>query len=946
MEGSARVCCGRHVPAPSASLRSSCLPGSARSQRFCPLLRRAASAPGYGRVVTCCQGWYQDQPLPVSFTKSRNLLSSPLAGPPPPLEEAQAHIGEPLQPWGKLLSRRGISGGTTRQEEKRESHKRHALAREAFLYPRTLFAPYPSITLIYTRQHWDDRLGSGLRSISGDRSRPNGRSHPGASCRFAGPCLCRERAGTPSLFAAGAEDESRLRRQDVGLKNHLHQLDQRISELKLDVSKTSSEYLDSDSRPSSGFYDLSDGGSCSLSNSCTSVYSESISSSHTSLLPSSQHPKARLSVFDYRPKSADETTVHITSFQQQGAYGSNGCRTAASRDVSGTPARSRPRPVSTGDLERLIPADMRYQKEMDPKSVLPLCHDGDMHLFSMDPKFQNDLVSKNGIDVYPYPSPLHAVALQSPLFSLVGTSPKSDFQAPPSKPMPSTTGPSLIKTRPTSEVKPGGYINKLLQLTRCKGSSRAETSEWVSPKSQPAAVHQRLIITASTGGVKINSSSSQLEKQTSSLESNKAEGKLSREVPEGECAKQQETMSCMNEEQSSTQPDIEPSAVNSCYPAKSAARGSPLAEETESSMERSLPYSQLCQEDSSPDTWNAKAVPPKKLPVKRCGNAKLAYTGGHERVARAEFVHAQFVPAESHQVRVKFANSKTKAVKIKRRNSEKVIRPGKQAFCMEKVRGSHGATKLPVEWNQLQRPQGMKSLMRRPSYSGDMAGRSCSESSLFPVQVRLPTVPSRPELYRASANALYSLDAACADTASRKKQRKWQSTVEISAKAQPAGLSHSFGLGAPRQPVRRASVLHNVSTRARSKGQQHGDCAKSESDHSEYSAECASLFHSTIAETSEGEVSDFTANRFGDSESSEGDWDGSSNSSSLALDYDEGDESELIWPEGSVRQSVTVQTSSKPLPPVPKICRIKASKALKKKIRRFQPASLKVMTMV
>ncbi|NWU25705.1 DACT2 protein, partial [Dyaphorophyia castanea] len=749
-----------------------------------------------------------------------------------------------------------------------------------------------------------------------------------------------------ATLSALKEQLSRLRRQDVGLKSHLDQLDQRISELKLDVSKTSSEYLDSDSRPSSGFYDLSDGGSCSLSNSCTSVYSESISSSHTSLLPSSQYPKARLSVFDYRPKSADETSVHTTSFQQQGTYVSDGCRIAASRDVSGTPARSRPRPVSTGDLERLIPADARFQKEMDPKSMLPLCHNGDMHLLSMDPKFQNDLVSKNGIDVYPYPSPLHAVALQSPLFSLVGTSPESDFQAPPSKLMPSTTGPSLIKTRPTTEAKPGGYINKLLQLTRCKGTSRAEASEWVSPKSQPAAMHQRLIITPSTGGVKINSSSSQLEKQTSSLESNKAEGKLSREVPEGECAKQQETMSGMNEEQSSTRPDTEPSAVNSCYPAKSAARGSPLAEGTESSVECSLSYSQLCQEDSSPDTWNSKAVPPKKLPIKRCGNAKLAYAGGHEQVARAEFVHAQFVPAESHQVRVKFASSKTKAMKIKRRNSEKVLRPGKQAFCMEKVRGSHGATKLPAEWNQLQRPQGMKSLVRRPSYSGDMAGRSCSESSLFPVQVRLPAVPSRPELYRASANALYSLEAACADTANKKKQRKWQSTVEISAKAHPASLSHSFGLGAPRQPARRASVLHTVSMRARFKGQAPGDYAKSESDHSEYSAECASLFHSTIAETSEGEVSDFTANRFGDSESSESDSDDSSNSSSLALDYDEGDESDLIWPEGSVRQSVTVQAPSRPLPPVPKICRIKASKALKKKIRRFQPASLKVMTMV
>ncbi|KFW01142.1 PREDICTED: dapper homolog 2, partial [Eurypyga helias] len=733
---------------------------------------------------------------------------------------------------------------------------------------------------------------------------------------------------------------SRLRRQDVGLKSHLDQLDQRISELRLDVSKTSSEYLDSDSRPSSGFYDLSDGGSCSLSNSCTSVYSESMSSSHTSLLPGSQHPKARLSVFDYRPKSADETTVHTTSFQQQGTHVSDGCPITASTDTAGTPSRSRPRPVSTGDLERLIPADTRFQKETDPKSM---CRAGDMHLLSLDPKFQNDLVSKNGIDVYPYPSPLHAVALQSPLFSLMGTSPESDLQVPPSKP--SATGPSLIRTRPTTETKPGGYINKLLQLTRCKGNNRADASEWVSTKSQPVTMHQRLIITPSAGGVKINSSGSQLEKQANSLESNKAEGKLQREVPERECAKQQETLRCVNEEPS-TQADAEPSAVNSCYPAKSAARGSPLAEATESSVERSSSCSPLCQEDSSPVSWNAKAIAPRKLPLKRCGNAKSSNAVGHERGARGEFVHAQFVPAESHQVRVKFASSKTKAVKIKRRNSEKVLRPGKQAFCMEKVRGSHGAARLPAEWNQPQRPHGAKSLVRRPSYSGDVTGRSCSESSLFPAQVRLPTVPSGPEPCRASANELYSLEAACVDTANKKKQRKWQSTVEISAKAHLASLSSSFGLGAPRQPARRVGVLRTVSMRARSKSQRHGAYAKSESDHSEYSAECASLFHSTIAETSEGEVSDFTTNRFGDSESSESDSDGSSDSSSLAFDYDEGDESELIWPEGSVRQSGAVQASSKPLPPVPKICRIKASKALKKKIRRFQPASLKVMTMV
>ncbi|XP_074844771.1 dapper homolog 2 [Carettochelys insculpta] len=750
-----------------------------------------------------------------------------------------------------------------------------------------------------------------------------------------------------ATLSALKEQLSRLRKQDVGLKSHLDQLDQQISELKLDVRKTSSEYLDSDSRPSSGFYDLSDAGSCSLSNSCTSVYSESVSSSNTSLLPNCQQPKTRLSVFDYRPKSADETTVHTTKFQHEGIYVSDECRIKGSLDICGTPARLRPRPVSTGDLERLRPADPGFQRVTDPKSVPLLCHGVDLQFPRVDPKYQNDLVSKSGNDVYPYPSPLHAVALQSPLFSLVGVALETDHHPSPTKPTPTITGPSLIRTRPVTEARPGGYINKLLQLTRCRGKNHSDASERGSTKSQPATVLQRLIITPSPGGVKINSSSSssQLEKQGSSPESNKAKGKVQKEVPEGECAKQQGTVQSVNGEQPARLPDPESSAVNSCYLAKSTARGSPLAEVVGSGLEQSFSCSQICQEVSGAGLLNTKAILPRK-PNRRCSNLRTANAGGDEPVTQSEFVHAQFVPAESHQVRVRFASSKMKSVKIKRRTSEKVLRPGKQILYTEKPRGGHVAARLPlVEWIPQRQHRG-KSLVRRPSYAGEVPGRSCSESSLFPVQFGIPPVPSRSELHRASANTLYSLETAYLDSATKNKQRKWQSTVEISAKAHLSSLSNGFGLGPPRQPVRRAGVLRPASMRARSKHHCRGKYAKSESDHSEYSAECASLFHSTIAETSEGEVSDYTTNCFGDSESSDSDSEGSSSSSSLTPDYADADESELIWPEASVRQPGAVHASSQPLPPVPKICRIKASKALKKKIRRFQPATLKVMTMV
>lgn len=57
-----------------------------------------------------------------------------------------------------------------------------------------------------------------------------------------------------NLLSFFSFSQSRLRKQDVGLKTHLQQLDQQISELKLDVGKVSSEQLESDSRPSSGAY--------------------------------------------------------------------------------------------------------------------------------------------------------------------------------------------------------------------------------------------------------------------------------------------------------------------------------------------------------------------------------------------------------------------------------------------------------------------------------------------------------------------------------------------------------------------------------------------------------------------------------------------------------------------------------------------------------------------
>uniref|UniRef100_A0A2K5KQV5 Dishevelled binding antagonist of beta catenin 2 n=1 Tax=Cercocebus atys TaxID=9531 RepID=A0A2K5KQV5_CERAT len=147
-----------------------------------------------------------------------------------------------------------------------------------------------------------------------------------------------------AALAALQEQLSRLRQQDIGLKTHLDQLDLQISKLQLDVGTASGEALDSDSRPSSGFYEMSDGGSCSLSTSCASVCSDHISPSLGSLLPMAQAPKARPSMGDWRPRSVDETTV--PAWRPQATE--EGTRPRGSMENAGQPwGTFWPRPVST-----------------------------------------------------------------------------------------------------------------------------------------------------------------------------------------------------------------------------------------------------------------------------------------------------------------------------------------------------------------------------------------------------------------------------------------------------------------------------------------------------------------------------------------------------------------------------------------------------------------------
>lgn len=119
---------------------------------------------------------------------------------------------------------------------------------------------------------------------------------------------------------------------------------------------------------------------------------------------------------------------------------------------------------------------------------------------------------------------------------------------------------------------------------------------------------------------------------------------------------------------------------------------------------------------------------------------------------------------------------------------------------------------------------------------------------------------------------------------------------------------------------------------------------------SEYSAECASLFHSTILDTSEDERSNYTTNCFGDSESSHSEAEYVDESTTTSDSEESGSGGggggASNWPQFSHGASGAVHPQEMTAAQAKAFVKIKASHNLKKRILRFRSGSLKLMTTV
>lgn len=668
-----------------------------------------------------------------------------------------------------------------------------------------------------------------------------------------------------------------LRRRDAGLLNQLQELDKQISDLRLDVEKTSEEHLETDSRPSSGFYELSDGASGSLSNSSNSVFSECLSSCHSSTCFCSPL-EAALTISDGCPKSAD-----------------------------------------------------------------------------VNPKYQCDLVSKNGNDVYRYPSPLHAVAVQSPMFLLCLTgntlreeeglgSHASDIcigsELNATKTDNSLPSPSSLwsSSHPASSKKMDGYILSLVQKkTHPVRTNKPRTSVNADP-TKGLLRNGSVCVRAPSGvppGSSVNfkntkqmclpaggitslengpfsppkqrskdSKTDQLESKRLALPESCSAGAAmepqSKHVPKAAKAASQELTRCQAGLGESMKESNQASAVS---PKTSPGRG-PVAPAESKALQ--LPK-KMSQKNS------LQAVPALDRPA-----LDFKSEGSSQSLEEGHLVKAQFIPGQQAAARPHRAH----------RN------PGVARSATLKARGQaameHG---LPTV---REKPRTAGKKCRFPDDSDtNKKFRKTSAKGRRSGGLQDAGLPGRAlgtGGHRAGSRAhAHGREPVVAKPKHKRTDyRRWKSSAEV---------SYEEALRRARRARREHGAAYPVAVAL----PYASPYAYVPSD-SEYSAECESLFHSTVVDTSEDEQSNYTTNCFGDSESSvsEGDFVGESTTTS-----DSEESGGLIWSQ--FVQTLPIQTVTAPdlhTRPTKTFVKIKASHNLKKKILRFRSGSLKLMTTV
>ncbi|XP_074400078.1 dapper homolog 1 isoform X2 [Zonotrichia albicollis] len=675
-----------------------------------------------------------------------------------------------------------------------------------------------------------------------------------------------------------------LRRRDAGLLNQLQELDKQISDLRLDVEKTTDEHLETDSRPSSGFYELSDGASGSLSNSSNSVFSECLSSCHSSTCFCSPL-EATLNISDGRPKSAD---VH--------------------------------------------------------------------------PKYQCDLVSKNGNDIYRYPSPLHAVAVQSPMFLLpVTENPQREEERLPCDlsdvctPSETDSGQSASAFPaqsswpapcPSTSKRIDSYILSLVQkkthavrTNKPRTSLNADAAKGIL-RHGSMCVRQPAAMVAHGNVVNLKSS------KPVCLPPGGAPA-LDHTAPSPLKQRPREPAGEQLESRKAPLPAAFPPGTTTELQSKHLPRGAKPAplelgrNTTGTAGDGPKENGQLFA--ASPKDTPGKPVvlqpenrvsqPPKKILLKSSLQAARSSSPAVEERPALDFksegsssqslddgllVNAQYIPAQQQSMKLHKGTRNVKILKssaLKHRSHLANGVENNSQTLREKAKLVGKKCRFPEELDTNKK-------LKKPSSRGKRGGG-------LPLE---PSLPGRQAGLHRSALRSHGHGREVVVAKPKHKRadyRRWKSSAEISYEEalRRVRRNRREGVGVYSQvPLPYVSPYAYVAS------------------DSEYSAECESLFHSTVVDTSEDEQSNYTTNCFGDSESSlsEVEFVGESTTTS-----DSDESGGLIWSQ--FVQTLPIQTVTAPElheNAAKAFVKIKASHNLKKKILRFRSGSLKLMTTV
>ncbi|XP_069771357.1 dapper homolog 1 [Narcine bancroftii] len=713
-----------------------------------------------------------------------------------------------------------------------------------------------------------------------------------------------------------------LRRRDAGLINQLQELDRQISDLQLDAEKGPNDNPETDSRPSSGFYEMSDGASGSLSNSSNSVFSECLSSCHSSTCFCGPLD-ASLNITDGRPKSTED----FIGWRDYGE-GILECQYA-------------------GVVRRSFSAP--YSSSMDVVA--------DVH-----PKYQCDLVSKNGNDVYRYPSPLHAVAVQSPIFFHPATGIVKEEEeksqcgegastVPPEpvisdSAVPASQISSCPVIHPSTMKKLDNYILGLIQkkiqpLRPNKPRTSINTDPLKGILRQGSLCAKQTLVPTNTD-LKVSRSVYTHSPAPNSSECSVASPQ--RQLPGNENKQDQKNVQESKMELINNKITVQNSVIelqNSSLPKKMTnvvTNGLTKCSVTVDYQEGNGEYGTCIPKDNlyqCVTVHEENAVQsPKVVFSKRPSRPLLSSFPVDERLpldARSEassvqsledggqLANAHFIPAQQQMMKSRKVNknvkiSKFKSATIKSRTPcDKTLQSSIQTLKQKPKatpKKCHFSDDVDHVKRSMKRPMSRtKKTFHTISENSILGRQNASKSTKCSGQGR-ETVLVKPRYKQ------------------RIDYRKWRSTAEV---------SHEEALKRLRRRNRKGPLCHVPGMYMQS----NGVCTLRGSD-SEYSAECESLFHSTVADTSEDERSNYTTNCFGDSESSLSEVDFVETTSSSDSD----ESGALVWSQFA--QSRPAQPSAAELKKSPPkaFVKIKASHNLKRKILRFRSGSLKLMTTV